>query len=102
MSSLPGFCISSAPPNERDIDVRRLGDLLDTLIAIRMDVGHNADGIAAAPVLGLQQMREVRALLDHAIASAKEVFDSIHNVERDDALPQRSPTYVHQRTDLLQ
>jgi hypothetical protein len=102
MSPLPDFCISPAPSNERDIDARHLGDLLDTLIAIRMDVGHNANGIAASPALGPQQMRELRALLDHAIASTKQVFESIHNVEWDEALPRCSATYVHHRTDLLQ
>jgi hypothetical protein len=47
-----------------------MGELLDTLIAIRMGVGHSANGIAASPTLGPEQMREIRVLLDCAIASA--------------------------------
>jgi hypothetical protein len=65
------------PSNQRDTDARRMGDLLDMLIALRMDVGHSANGIAASPTLGPEQMREVRVLLDCAIASAKEILDSI-------------------------
>jgi hypothetical protein len=105
MSPLPSFGISPAPSNERDIDALRLGDLLDTLIAIRMDVRHHADGVAAWSGPGPQQMRELRILLDRGIALAKAVFDSIHRIEPDEALPQRSlkfPMYVHQRTDRLQ
>jgi hypothetical protein len=76
MSALPS--ISPAPSNKWDTGACRLGDLLDTLIAIRMDVGHSANGITASPALGPEQMREVRVLLDCAIALAKEIFDSIH------------------------
>jgi hypothetical protein len=43
-----------------------MGELLDTLIAIRMGVGHSANGIAASPTLGPEQMREIRVLLDCA------------------------------------
>ena len=56
---------------------RSLGDILDVLIAIRMDVGHSANGVAASPTLLPEQMSEVRLLLARAIASTKEVFDSI-------------------------
>jgi hypothetical protein len=65
------------PSNQRDTDARRMGDLLDILIALRMDVGHSANGIAASPTLGPKQMREVRVLLDCAMTSAKEILDSI-------------------------
>jgi hypothetical protein len=78
MSALPSIGISPAPSNKWDTAAHRLGDLLDTLIALRMDVGHGANGIAASPPLGPEQMREVRVLLDCAIASTKEIFDSIH------------------------
>ena len=64
MSALPGIGISPAPSNERNIAARRLGDLLDTLIAIRMDVGHSANGIATSPMLEPKQMHGVRVLLD--------------------------------------
>jgi hypothetical protein len=79
MSAMPNIGISPALSSKWDTATRRLGDLLDTLIAIRMDVGHGANGVAASPALTPMQMQEVRALLDSAIASAKEMFDSIHN-----------------------
>jgi hypothetical protein len=63
--------------NQSDTDARRMGDLLDILIALRMEVGHSANGTAASPTLGPEQMREVRLLLDCAITSAKEILDSI-------------------------
>ena len=69
--------ILRATSNRRDTDARRMGDLLDILIALRMDVGHSANGSAASPTLGPEQMREVRVLLDCAILSAKEILDSI-------------------------
>jgi hypothetical protein len=78
MSALPSIGISPRQSNEWGTAARHLGDLLDTLIAIRMDVGHSANGIAASPALGPEQMRGVRALLDSAIASTKEMFDSAH------------------------
>ena len=87
MSALPSIGISPALSDKWDTPTRRLGDLLDTLIAIRMDVGHSANGIAASPALGPEQMREVRVLLDCAIASAKEMFDSIHHSGAMDVVP---------------
>ena len=76
---------SPAPSNKIDTAARRLGDLLDTLIAIRMDVGHSANGIAESPILGPEQMGEVRVMLDCAIASTKEIFRSIHLSAASDA-----------------
>jgi hypothetical protein len=63
--------------NQSDTDARRMGDLLDTLIALRLEMGHGANGSAASPALGPEKMREVRELLDCAVASAKEILDSI-------------------------
>ena len=54
---------------ERDTAAYRLGHLLDTLIAIRMDLGQSANGIAASPSLDPAGMQEVRMLLDRAVAS---------------------------------
>ena len=68
----------SPPVLDRDSAAYRLGDLLDTLVAIRIDVGHGANGIAASPTLGPAEMQEVRVLLDRAIASAKEIFESVY------------------------
>ena len=87
MSALASIGISPAPSDKNDAIARRLGDLLDTLIAIRMDVGHSANGIAASPMLEPKQMHEVRVLLDRAIASTKEIFASIHVPVASDAAP---------------
>ena len=72
MNLLPSSDTSAPSPL-----ARRLGDILDVLVAIRMDVGHSANGVAASATLLPEQMSEVRLLLAHAIASTKEVFDSI-------------------------
>ena len=64
-----------------------VGDLLDTLIAIRVDVGHSANAIAASSILGPEQMGEVRVMLDCAIASTKEIFGLIHLSAASDAAP---------------
>ena len=77
MSSLPGSNISPTSSYERDATTRRLCDLLDTLVAIRIDVGHGANGIAASPALGPAEMREVRVLVDRAIASAKDLLGTV-------------------------
>ena len=78
----------SATPSERETATRGMGDLLDTLIAIRIDVGHSANGVAASRVLGPEQMREVRVLLDRAIASTKEMFESTYrSLIADEAKP---------------
>lgn len=89
MSSLFGTVISSTTC-ESDAATRRLCDLLDTLIAIRIDVGHSANGVAASRALGPEQMREVRVLLDRAIASTKEMFESNYrSLGADEAEPAR-------------
>jgi hypothetical protein len=90
--------ILPTPSNQRDTDARRMGGLLDLLIALRMDVGHSANGIAASPTLGPEQMREVRALLDCAIASAKEILDSIPYSLASDGWP-RFPAQSESQTD---
>jgi hypothetical protein len=87
MSSLSGT-VTSAVTWERDVATRRLCDLLDTLIAIRIDVGHSANGVAASHTLGPAQMREVRVLLDRAIASTKQMFESTYrSLIADEAKP---------------
>jgi hypothetical protein len=91
MSSLPDTDNLSAL-YKSDAATRRVCDLLDTLIAIRIDVGHSANGSAASPSLSAEQMREVRALLDRAIATTKEIFGSIHRSTVSDG-----PSRRHQR-----
>ena len=96
--------MSSEPVNTipelflRDVATGRVCDLLDTLIAIRIDVGHSANGVAASPVLGPGQMRDLRALLDSAIASTREVFESVcraQNADRIDSSADRRVTRRH-------
>ena len=55
----------------------RLYDLLDTLVAMRLDVGDSAKGDAAAATLGPDKIHGIRDLLDCAIASTKEIIDGI-------------------------
>jgi hypothetical protein len=77
MSSLPQSSISPTSSFEREATTRRLCDLLDILVAIRIDVGDGANGIAASPALGPAEMREVRVLVDRAIASAKYLLGTV-------------------------
>jgi len=60
-----------------DSTERQLCDLLDTLVAIRIDLGHDANGIAASPILTPEAMREVRALVADALASTRVLLGSI-------------------------
>ena len=56
---------------------RRLYDLLDTLVAMRMDFGSNTEGEAAAATLGPEKIDGIRALLDEAIAHTKDIIGAI-------------------------
>ena len=82
----------SPPLLERDTAAYRLGHLLDTLIAIRIDLGHGANGIAASPSLDPAGMQEVRELLDRAIASTKEIFESVYRPPDSDQAGPPRPT----------
>jgi hypothetical protein len=62
---------------QRDSTARRMYDLLDTLVAIRMDFGTNVEGKAAALTLGAEKMEGIRALLDQAIASTKDIIGAL-------------------------
>ena len=62
---------------------RRLYDLLDTLIAMRMDFGSNAEGRAAALTLGAEKIQEIQAMLDQAVASTKDIIGTIDRPRRD-------------------
>jgi hypothetical protein len=77
MSALPSISISPSLSNKWYTATRRLSDLLDILIAVRMDVGQSAD----EAVLASEKLRVIRLLLDDAIASAKEIFASTHYSE---------------------
>ena len=52
-------------------------DLLDTLVAMRLDFGTNAEGKAAALALGPEKMEGIRKLLDQAIASTKDIIGEL-------------------------
>jgi hypothetical protein len=64
-------------PRQRDSTARRMYDLLDTLFAIRLDFGTNAEGKAAALTLGPEKMEGIRELLDQAIASTKDIIGAL-------------------------
>jgi hypothetical protein len=55
----------------------RLYDLLDTLVAMRLDFGSNAEAKAAALALGPEKIEEIRAMLDRAIGSKKEIIGEV-------------------------
>jgi hypothetical protein len=72
MSSLQTTFLGST--RHSDSVTRELCSLLDTLVALRMDLGHDANGIAASPALGPSQMREIRQILDGAIVLTKGII----------------------------
>jgi len=55
----------------------RLYDLLDTLVAMRMDFGNSAEGQAAASSLGPEKVLGIQAMLDRAITSTKAIIGTI-------------------------
>jgi hypothetical protein len=60
-----------------DTVARRLYDLLDTLVAMRMDFETNVEGRAATRTLGPEKITEIQALLDRAIGSTKDIIGTI-------------------------
>ena len=60
-----------------DSAARRLYDLLDTLIAMRLDFGTNAEGKAAALTLGPEKIQAIRDMLDQAIASTRVIIGTL-------------------------
>ena len=71
LSSQAGFLGSK---RHSDSVTRELCALLDTLVALRMDLGNDANDIAASPALRPSEMHEIRLILDGAIASAKNII----------------------------
>ena len=71
--------IDTGAKDQSESTAVRLYDLLDTLVAMRIDFGNNAEGKAAALTLGPEKISGIRALLDIAIASTKDI---IGNLER--------------------
>lgn len=63
--------------DSQDSTARRLYALLDTLVAMRMDFGTNAQGEAAAHTLGPAKIEGIRHLLDEAIASTKDIIGAL-------------------------
>jgi hypothetical protein len=55
----------------------RLYDLLDTLVAMRLDFGGNTGGKAAALALGPEKIEGIRVMLDYAIESTKEIIGKV-------------------------
>ena len=60
-----------------DSAARRMYDLLDTLVAMRLDFGTNAEGKAAALTLGPEKMQAIREMLDQAIASTRVIIGAL-------------------------
>jgi hypothetical protein len=52
-------------------------DLLDTLVAMRLDFGANAEAQVAALTLGPEKMQGIREMLDQAIASTKVIIGTL-------------------------
>src|SRR5258707_14677142 len=52
----------------------RLFDLLDTLVAMRWDVGTSPKAQVAESALGSEKIAAVRLLLDHAITATKNII----------------------------
>ena len=69
--------LRSVHSNKGASSARRLYELLDTLVAIRMDFGDIAEGEAAALSLGSEKIQGIRALLDEAIKSTKEIIGAL-------------------------
>ena len=57
-------------------------DLLDTLVAMRIDFGTNAQGQGAALTLGPEKIAGIRALLDNAIVATKEIIGGLERPPR--------------------
>ena len=55
----------------------RLYDLLDTLVAMRLDVGTSNKGLVAEATLGPEKIAAVRLLLDRAIDSTKDIIGDL-------------------------
>ena len=65
-----------------DSAARRLYDLLDTLIAMRLDFGTNAEGKAAALTLGPEKIQAISNMLDQAIASTKVIIGTLESRQK--------------------
>ena len=52
----------------------RLYDLLDTLVAMRLDFGTSAKGLVEETTLGPEKIAAMRLLLDRAIESTKDII----------------------------
>jgi len=74
--------VEAGAEDKDDSTARRLYDLLDTLVAMRIDFGTNAEGKAAALTLGPAKIAGIRTLLDVAIASTKDIIGSLERPPR--------------------
>ena len=58
---------------------QRMNALLDTLVAVRMDLSRALGGGVAAGPTGATKLKEVRGLLDSAIVATKDLIGAIEN-----------------------
>lgn len=79
MLDLDGMSSEIRPPPVRhdSASARNLYDLLDTLVAIRLDVDEGAHSAGMATGLSAEETQGVRKLLDRAIASTKNIIEDL-------------------------
>ena len=58
---------------------QRMYALLDTLVAVRMDLSRALGGGVAAGPAGATKLKEIRGLLDSAIVATKDLIGAIEN-----------------------
>lgn len=56
---------------------QRMYALLDTLVAVRMDLSRALGGGMAAGAAGATKLKEIRGLLDNAIVATKDLIGAI-------------------------
>ena len=52
----------------------QLCNLLDMLVSLRIDLGHDANGVSESPLMGPEQMRAARLMVDQAISTVRSII----------------------------
>ena len=71
---MPSLASYARASRQGDSTTRQLCDLLDTLISVRIDLGHDANGVSASPAMTPEQMRAVRLMVDEAISIVRRTM----------------------------
>ena len=71
--------VAHLPPAVRhdSVSARNLYELLDILVAMRIDIGEGHNGGGAATGLSAERVQGVRELLDRAILSTRGIIDTL-------------------------